>query len=101
MPAKKDGIQRDARQIASLGWLGKGGIVSNVTMAGKPSISIMTSATADGSTSASNQETAGILVVDDNASNLLAIKVALEGLDANIVQAQSGPEALRHLLARD
>jgi signal transduction histidine kinase len=41
------------------------------------------------------------LVVDDNASNLLAIKVALEGLDANIVQAQSGPEALRHLLARD
>jgi len=31
----------------------------------------------------------------------LAIDVALEGLDANIVQAQSGQEALRHLLARD
>ena len=61
----------------------------------------MTSATADASSPASNQEPAAILVVDDNASNLLAIKVALEELDANIVQAQSGPEALRHLLARD
>lgn len=43
----------------------------------------------------------GILVVDDNASNLLAINVALGELDEDVVQAQSGAEALRCLLARD
>lgn len=61
----------------------------------------MTSAIADASSPATRNQSAGILVVDDNAANLLAIKVALEGLDASIVQAQSGQEALRHLLARD
>ncbi len=61
----------------------------------------MTSAIADASAPASRKQAAGILVVDDNAANLLAIKVALEGLDAVVVQAQSGQEALRHLLARD
>lgn len=61
----------------------------------------MTSAIADTTAPASGKQNAGILVVDDNAANLLAIKVALEELDAVIVQAQSGQEALRHLLARD
>ncbi len=46
-------------------------------------------------------QAAGILVVDDSASNLLAVRTALEGLDEDVVQAQSGNEALRHLLARN
>ena len=47
------------------------------------------------------EQTAGILVVDDSASNLLAVRTALERLDEDVVQAQSGNEALRHLLARN
>jgi two-component system, sensor histidine kinase len=42
-----------------------------------------------------------ILVVDDNASNLLAIEAALAGLGLNLVTAQSGADALRWLLERD
>jgi len=42
-----------------------------------------------------------ILVVDDNASNLLAIEAALAGLGLNLVSAQSGADALRWLLERD
>jgi signal transduction histidine kinase len=42
-----------------------------------------------------------ILVVDDNASNLLAIEAALSGLGLNLVSAQSGADALRWLLERD
>ena len=42
-----------------------------------------------------------ILVVDDNASNLLAIEAALSGLGLNLVTAQSGADALRWLLERD
>jgi two-component system, sensor histidine kinase len=48
-----------------------------------------------------SEQAAGILVVDDSASNLLAVRTALEGLDEDVVQAQSGNEALRHLLARN
>lgn len=39
-----------------------------------------------------------ILVVDDRAENLLAAEVALGGVDAEIVTAQSGEEALLRLL---
>src|SRR5690606_11900142 len=42
-----------------------------------------------------------ILVVDDNPANLLAIEAALGGLGLNLVSAQSGADALRHLLERD
>jgi two-component system, sensor histidine kinase len=42
-----------------------------------------------------------ILVVDDNASNLLAMESALATLGCPVVRAQSGQEALRLLLERD
>lgn len=44
---------------------------------------------------------ADILVVDDNAANLLAIESALNVLGCPIVRAQSGEAALRLLLQRD
>jgi signal transduction histidine kinase len=44
---------------------------------------------------------ADILVVDDNPANLISIEAALGELDANVVRAQSGSEALRVLLERD
>jgi signal transduction histidine kinase len=42
-----------------------------------------------------------ILVVDDNASNLLAIAAALQSLDVEIIRADSGEAALRLLLTHD
>ena len=42
-----------------------------------------------------------ILVVDDNAQNLIAIEAALGGLGDRLIKAQSGREALRQLLTRD
>jgi signal transduction histidine kinase len=42
-----------------------------------------------------------ILVVDDNAGNLLAIEAALEGLGRHLVFAHSGDEALARLLEHD
>jgi two-component system, sensor histidine kinase len=42
-----------------------------------------------------------ILVVDDNAANLLAMEAALEPLGVRVVRAQSGEEALRLLLEHD
>jgi signal transduction histidine kinase len=44
---------------------------------------------------------ADILAVDDNPANLLAIEAALRDLCGEVVQARSGEEALRLLLARD
>src|SRR4051794_14818230 len=44
---------------------------------------------------------AKILLVDDSAANLLALSAALEAVDADLVQAASGYEALRHLLETD
>jgi signal transduction histidine kinase len=44
---------------------------------------------------------AEILVVDDNASNLLAIEAALAELGDSVQSARSGVEALRMLLERD
>ena len=42
-----------------------------------------------------------ILLVDDQPEGLLAMDAALSSIGANIVQARSGAEALRHLLAQD
>src|SRR5262245_12902769 len=42
-----------------------------------------------------------ILVVDDNAANLIAVEAALSGMDVRVVAAQSGDEALRLMLERD
>ena len=44
---------------------------------------------------------ARVLLVDDSAENLISLEAALEGLDAEMVTARSGTEALRHLLDRD
>jgi adenylate kinase family enzyme len=43
----------------------------------------------------------GILVVDDQRANLVAIEAALEGIAGRLVFAHSGEEALRFLLERD
>ena len=40
-----------------------------------------------------------VLLVDDRADNLLALRSVLEPLDLDLVEAASGEEALRHLLA--
>ena len=42
-----------------------------------------------------------ILIVDDNAKNVLAFEAMLESLGQNVVRAGSGEEALGHLLERD
>lgn len=42
-----------------------------------------------------------ILVVDDDANNLLALEVALEGVRCRQIQASSGEAALRHLLRQE
>ncbi len=42
-----------------------------------------------------------ILIVDDNPRNLLALEAMLEPLGQNIVRAESGTQALRHLLEHD
>ena len=42
-----------------------------------------------------------ILVVDDQPANLLSVRAVLEPLDQEIIEARSGDEALRQLLAHD
>ncbi len=54
-----------------------------------------------GTDAPTDRDPVDILVVDDNPSKLLAIETALTPLGENIVRAQSGAEALRHLLSRD
>ena len=51
--------------------------------------------------SESNLKTVNILIVDDRPENLLAMGEVLNSPEYNIVQANSGEEALRHLLAID
>lgn len=46
-------------------------------------------------------DTANILIVDDHPENLLAIEAILEGLEANLIRAHSGEEALKALLNQD
>ncbi|MFL5934804.1 MAG: ATP-binding protein [Gaiellaceae bacterium] len=45
-----------------------------------------------------NQERAKLLLVDDRPENLLALEAILEPLGPELVRANSGEEALRHLL---
>ena len=47
------------------------------------------------------QAKADVLIVDDNPNNLLALEAILSELDANLVRAGSGTEALRRLLDQD
>ena len=44
---------------------------------------------------------AKILLVDDRPENLLALEAVLEPLDQELIRANDGPEALRHLLKWD
>ena len=44
---------------------------------------------------------AKILLVDDTPANLIALEAALESLDADVMQASSGFDALRLLLSND
>jgi signal transduction histidine kinase len=46
-------------------------------------------------------DTVKILLVDDQPENLLSAEAVLEGLGEQIVKAESGREALRHLLDED
>ena len=47
------------------------------------------------------QDPVKILLVDDNPDNLVSLEAALEGLGQKLVLANSGMEALRHLLEDD
>jgi len=44
---------------------------------------------------------ANILIVDDDPSKLIALRAVLDPLGANVVEARSGADALRHLLKGD
>ncbi len=44
---------------------------------------------------------ANILLVDDREENLIALEAALTSLDQNLIRANSGEEALKHLLGTD
>jgi len=46
-------------------------------------------------------EAAKVLIVDDHHANLLALRVLLEGIDAEIVEATSGAATLEHLTDTD
>lgn len=49
----------------------------------------------------STESKVSILLVDDRPENLLALSAVLDSLNQNLVQANSGSEALRHLLNHD
>src|SRR5688572_1729602 len=52
-------------------------------------------------TTVSDADRASILIVDDRPANLLVFQSMLEDLGQHIVTAQSGYEALKHLLERE
>ncbi len=49
----------------------------------------------------SGEESAPVLLVDDQPQNLTALEAVLDGTGLTLVLAHSGPEALRQLLQRD
>src|SRR5271156_6263008 len=57
--------------------------------------------TAQGSMEQPAQDRMKILLVDDNPENLVSLEATLEGLGEELVLANSGTEALRHLLEDD
>jgi CheY-like chemotaxis protein/anti-anti-sigma regulatory factor len=48
-----------------------------------------------------SQETVNILMVDDHPQNLMALEAVLGDMGQNLVRANSGREALKHLLDRE
>jgi PAS domain S-box-containing protein len=50
---------------------------------------------------AADERRVRILLVDDHVQNLVALEAVLRDLDAELVRAQSGMDALKHLLDRD
>jgi CheY-like chemotaxis protein len=50
---------------------------------------------------AASTEPISLLLVDDRPENLLALSAVLDSLNQNLVQANSGSEALKHLLNQD
>jgi signal transduction histidine kinase len=48
-----------------------------------------------------SKEQSNILIVDDRPENLLALKVIFDGLGYNVVEAESGKDALRLLLQKE
>ncbi|HEY9014498.1 MAG TPA: response regulator [Gemmatimonadales bacterium] len=76
--------------------------------AGKPAVgeeSVPSAASADPLTSLPAyppvDDRVNILLVDDQPANLLALEAMLQGLGQNLMQAQSGREALKWLLTHD
>ena len=61
----------------------------------------MIPATAPGSVEQPAQDRMKILLVDDNAENLVSLEATLESLGQSLVLARSGMEALRYLLEDD
>jgi len=55
----------------------------------------------EGSTPVEAQEPVKILLVDDQPENLLSASAVLESLGQEVIRAESGREALRHLLDTD
>jgi two-component system sensor histidine kinase/response regulator len=55
----------------------------------------------DAVTAPSSRPLTNILIVDDDAAKIVALRSVLDPLGENIVVAKSGPDALRHLLKQD
>src|SRR5688572_3196623 len=66
----------------------------------QPSAAAITAAAA-GLAASAEPASADVLMVDDRPENLLALEAVLAGVGGKHVQAHSGAEALKRLLAQD